>query len=124
MEADQFKYTRYPNAHYVSPMYYKGAYNCKFTFYYNMWHYKQALFTDVQLNVLYRRGGRDTKLWSRQATTFNKWNKAVVQLPKCPQDFRVSLTRCFSFQTLFSYFQQYLSYNKSSTIQNKKIMKK
>ena len=102
MEASQRKFGKFPNAHYVSPMYYQGAYNCKFTFWYNMYHYDRKFFTDVKLNLLYRRNGRDTKLWSRQLTTGDKWKQATVQLPPCPSDFRVSTTSPFLFSNFSS----------------------
>ena len=90
MEASQRKGGKYPNAQLVSPMYYKGAYNCKFTFWYNMYHFDRKIYSDVRLNVFYRRNGRDTKLWSSQKSTGNKWKQATVKLPPCPSDFRVS----------------------------------
>lgn len=89
MEAGQRKGGQYPNAHFVSPMYYQGAYDCKFTFWYNMYHFDRKYISDVKLNVLYKRSGRDTKIWSTQMSTGNKWKQATVQLPPCPQDFRL-----------------------------------
>ena len=90
MEANQRKGSNFPNAHFVSPMYYQGAYNCKFSFWYNMYHYKISVKNDAKLNLLYRRNGKDTQLWTMARTTGNKWVQATVQLPRCPQDFRVN----------------------------------
>jgi MAM domain. len=90
MEAGQRKGGQYPNAHYVSPMYYSGAYECKFNFWYNMYHFDRKILSDVKLNLIYRKNGRDTTIWTRQLSTGNKWMKATAVLPPCPKDFRVS----------------------------------
>ncbi|XP_057298293.1 MAM and LDL-receptor class A domain-containing protein 2-like isoform X2 [Hydractinia symbiolongicarpus] len=89
MEANQRKGGNFPNAHFVSPMYYMGAYDCKFTFWYNMYHAKVSSKNDARLNILYRKNGRDTQLWTTSQSTGDKWKQAVVQLPRCPRDFRM-----------------------------------
>lgn len=98
MEANQRKGGNFPNAHFVSPMYYMGAYDCKFTFWYNMYHAKVSSKNDARLNILYRKNGRDTQLWTTSKSTGDKWKQAVVQLPRCPRDFRVGLTCCDFFR--------------------------
>ena len=91
MEAGQRKASNFPNAHYVSPMYYQGSYNCKFSFWYNMYHYKLSSSNDARLNVLFRKNGKDTALWKMATSTGDKWKQATIQLPHCPRDFRVLL---------------------------------
>ena len=90
MEAGQRKSGNFPNAHYTSPLYYQGAYDCKFTFWYNMYNYKISSKNDARLNVLYRKSGKDTKIWATAQSTGNTWKQATVQLPRCPSNFRVS----------------------------------
>ena len=91
MEADQTKGSNFPNAHYVSPMYYNGAYKCSFSFWYNMYHYNVAGGNDARLNILYRKTGKDTELWSSSQSTGDAWKQATVELPPCPKNFRVFL---------------------------------
>ena len=43
------------------------------------------------MNVLYRKSGRDTVLWSSYTPTGDKWKMASVPLPNCPTDFQVFL---------------------------------
>jgi MAM domain. len=91
MEANNKK-GRYPTAHLVSPMYYNGAYDCWFSFYYNMWHASSTnTHSDLKLNVYYRKYGRDTLLGENQQSTGNQWQQFHVKLPSCPKDFNVSI---------------------------------
>ena len=78
----------FPNAHLVSPLYLRGSRNCKYNFWYNMGHWSN--YDNIAFRVLYRRGGRDTVLWSTSSKTDNKWKAASVPLPNCPSDFQVS----------------------------------
>ncbi|XP_047128245.1 MAM and LDL-receptor class A domain-containing protein 1 isoform X1 [Hydra vulgaris] len=89
MEADQSKGSNFPNAHYVSPMYYKGGYKCTFSFWYNMYHLKVTGGNDASLNILYRKSGRDTKVWQSSQSTGDQWKNATVELPPCPKNFRI-----------------------------------
>ena len=94
MEADKSKDKKYPTAKIVSPFYYSGAYDCDFSFFYNMWNISStAKQSDVRLNVYYRKYGKDTLLAKTQKSTGNKWVQQKVKLPHCPKDFNV----CFVF---------------------------
>eukprot|EP00795_Rhopilema_esculentum_P012712 gene12712-3431_t len=79
----------FPNAHLVSPLYLRGSRNCKYNFWYNMGHWSN--YDNIAFRVLYRRGGRDTVLWSTSSKTDNKWKAASVPLPNCPTDFQIVL---------------------------------
>ena len=88
MEGDQRKSGKFPNAQYASPQYAIGAYNCKFNFWFNQWHYKSG--TGLRsLRVIYLRLGRETILWENSRETGDKWKYQTVTLPSCPTDFQV-----------------------------------
>ena len=90
MESDKGKNKIYPTAQIISPWFYHGAYDCSFTFWYNMWNQNMALKSDVRLNVYYRKYGKDTLLFRTRQLTGSQWKEQKVTLPHCPNDFSVS----------------------------------
>ena len=93
MEADNSKGKKYPTGRIISPFYYSGAYNCEFTFYYNLYNISAPTTgrSGVRLNVYYRKYGRDTLLAKTEKMTSNQWQEQKTTLPHCPKDFNVSL---------------------------------
>ena len=92
MEADVSKKQQYPTARLISPFYFSGAYNCDFSFFYNMYNAStSATSSDVRLNVYYRKYGRDTLLAKTNSLTLNQWKEQKVKLPHCPKDFNVCI---------------------------------
>ena len=93
MESDNSKNKKYPTGRIISPFFYNGAYNCDFTFFYNLYNISAPSSGDsgLQLNVYYRKYGRDTLLAKTSQMTSNKWKEQKVTLPHCPKDFNVSL---------------------------------
>ena len=110
MEANEKKGS-YPTAHLVSPMYYYGAYDCWFSFYYNMWHASSinSNDADIKLNVYYRKYGRDTLLGETRQNTDNQWQQ--FHMPSCPRDFNVSILCFFRIISLHDkYFMIFFSF--------------
>ena len=89
MEAGQTKSGKFPNAQYASPQYSMGAFNCKFSFWYNQWHWKYG--SDTRFRVLFLREGRETILWENSRGTRDQWKQQTLTLPTCPTDFQVML---------------------------------
>jgi len=89
LEASQFGGGSFPNAHFRSPLYLRGSRNCQFNFWYNIWHWRY--YPNLALNILYRKGGRDTVLWTTASETGDKWKPVSVALPNCPTDFQIVL---------------------------------
>ena len=101
-----------PKAAFVSTVYHHGTYDCKFSFWYNMYHQKVIDHNDAQLRVSYRSRKygieSDTYLWSDAKTTNIKWKQAIIQLPRCPRLFNVSLGNVCIMHCLYIFLFKYI----------------
>ena len=86
---------KFPFADFVSPPFNHGAYNCTFSFWYNMYHKKVKDNNDAQLDVFFAKDLNMTKLFTNTVTTGPKWVYASVKLPRCPDKFNVRILSTF-----------------------------
>lgn len=78
----------FADAHLVSPFFRQAGKTCKFQFWYHMWGPHIGY-----LQVYYRRNSRDKQLFSIFGNQGNQWNKGIIDIPKCANDFQVSCYR-------------------------------
>ena len=94
----------FADAHLVSPFFRQAGKTCKFQFWYHMWGPNIGY-----LQVYYRRNSRDKRLFNIFGNQGNQWNKGIVDIPKCANDFQVSGYRLLHKTVLeFSSLTMYL----------------